>query len=262
MKLNAPQKVKLSPFLVLCTRSKFESEKPIVINNYSYSFDELQIKPGEIEELMGFEPGESPEPFPDLIEIGLKTAPYHTKIEGGFAIFEQVEVNRKKTFIRIENQIFSPGKIVVTQLKNATSAALFACTAGEQISTFAQKQAASGNEFLAYVLDVIGSLIADKTVEKLQNEITTITSDSEMGITDPFSPGYCNWSVAEQQKLFSLLPTGFCGIELSASSLMHPIKSVSGIIGIGNNCKPKGYQCNWCNDKDCIYGRIRRQKKR
>lgn len=233
-----------------------------MIKNYDYSFDELQIKPAEIEELMGFNPGDSPEPFPDLIEEGLKAAPDHTKIEGGFAIFEKVEVNHEKKFIRIGNQVFTPGEIVVTQLKNATSAALFACTAGEEISAFAQKQTASGNEFLAYVLDVIGSVIADKTVEKLQDEIQAIINQSGMGITDSFSPGYCNWSVAEQQKLFSLLPDNFCGIKLSSSSLMHPIKSVSGIIGIGSNCKQKGYQCEWCNDKDCIYGRIRRKKKR
>lgn len=232
------------------------------LKNYTFTFDELQIKPGEIEELMGFEPGESPEPFPELIEEGLKAAPNHTKIEGGFVIFEQVEVDREKKSIRIQDQVFSPGKIVVTQLKHATSAALFACTAGEQISNFAQKQSAAGNELLSYVLDVIGSLTADKTVEKLQEKITAQVSESEMGITDSFSPGYCNWSVGEQQKLFSLLPENFCGIELSASSLMHPIKSVSGIIGIGTNCKQKGYQCEWCNDMDCIYGRIRRQKKR
>ena len=233
-----------------------------MIKNYSYSFDELSIKPSEIEELMGFEPGESPEPFPDLIEEGLKVAPDHTKIKGGFAILKKVEVNREKKFIKIENQIFFPGKIVVTQLKHATSAALFACTAGEQISNFAKEQSASGNEFLAYVLDVIGSVIADKTVEKLQEEILAIVNQSGRGITDSFSPGYCNWSVAEQHKLFALLPENFCGIELSSSSLMHPIKSVSGIIGIGTNCKQKGYQCEWCNDIDCIYGRIRRKKKR
>lgn len=232
------------------------------LKNYTFTFDELQIKAGEIEELMGFEPGESPEPFPGLIEEGLKAAPHHTKIEGGFVIFDQVEVDREKKSIRIQHQVFSPGKIVVTQLKHATSAALFACTAGEQISNFAQKQAALGNDLLAYVLDVIGSLIADKTVEKLQKKVAALVSEAEMGITDSFSPGYCNWSVAEQQKLFTLLPENFCGIKLSPSSLMHPIKSVSGIIGIGTNCKQKGYQCEWCNDMNCIYGRIRRQKKR
>jgi hypothetical protein len=227
-----------------------------------YSFDEIQINPGEIEELMGFEPGDSPDPFPDLIDEGLKITPEYTEIKGGFVIFEQIEVNREKTFIRVKEQFFSPGKIVTTQLKNATSAALFACTAGEQISKLAQEQISSGNEMLSYVIDVIGSTIADKTVEKLQQEIFSIVNKTGMNITDSFSPGYCNWSVAEQQKLFALLPDNFCGIKLSNSSLMHPIKSVSGIIGIGTNCKQKGYQCEWCNDKDCIYGRIRRQKKR
>lgn len=233
-----------------------------VIKNYSYSFAELQVKPADIEELMGFESGESPEPFPALIDEALQIAPNQTKIKGGFAIFQDVEVNREKKIIRIKDQLFSPGKIVTTQLKNATSAALFACTAGERLSTCVQKQTAAGNELLAYVLDVIGSLAADKTVEKIQNEIYSFVQSSGEGITDSFSPGYCNWNVAEQHKLFSLLPGNFCGIKLSPSSLMHPIKSVSGIIGIGTNCKQKGYQCNWCNDKDCIYGRIRRQKKR
>jgi hypothetical protein len=46
--------------------------------------------------------------------------------------------------------------------------------------------------------------------------------------------------VAEQHKLFSLLPPGICGITLSDSALMHPIKSVSGITGIGKHCKQKG----------------------
>jgi hypothetical protein len=232
-----------------------------VIKNYTFAFEELQIQTGEIEELMGFEPGKSPDPFPNLIEEGMEAAPSLCEIKGGFVTFKQVEVNREKKLIRIKNQAFSPGKIVLKQLKDANSAALFACTAGQDISIFAQKQAESGNELLAYVLDVIGSQVADKTVEKIQGKIAALVRESGMGITDPFSPGYCNWSVAEQQKLFSLLPPGFCGIQLSPSSLMHPIKSISGIIGIGTNCKQKGYQCEWCNDKDCIYGRIRRQKK-
>ena len=233
-----------------------------VIKNYTFSFEELQIQPGEVEELMGFEPGKSPDPFPELIKEGLNEAPSLCAIKGGFIIFEQVEVDREKKTIRIKNQYFNPGKIIVSRLKNVTSAALFACTAGQKISIFTKRQTESGNELLAYVLDVIGSQIADKTVEKIQKQIAALVHESGMGITDPFSPGYCNWSVAEQQKLFSLLPAGFCGIQLSPSSLMHPIKSVSGITGIGTNCKQRGYQCEWCKDKDCIYGRIRRQKKR
>ncbi len=150
---------------------------------------------------------------------------------------------------------------MVSQLKNATQAALFVCTAGAGISAIAKEKAESGDEFLAYVLDVIGSVTVDKAAGKIQEEISANATRAGMGITDPFSPGYCNWSVAEQQKLFALLPPGFCGISLSETSLMSPVKSVSGITGIGKNCKQKGYQCNWCTDRQCIYGKIRRRKK-
>ena len=96
---------------------------------------------------------------------------------------------------------------------------------------------------------------------KIQKELELDLRVKNLQISDRYSPGYCEWSVAEQQKLFSLLPENFCGISLSDSSLMTPIKSVSGIIGIGKDLKQKGYQCNWCNDQNCIYGRIKRQKK-
>jgi hypothetical protein len=57
--------------------------------------------------------------------------------------------------------------------------------------------------------------------------------------------------VKDQFKLFSLLPENFCGIRLTDSALMIPIKSVSGIIGIGENVERKNYPCEICNMKDC-----------
>ncbi len=226
-----------------------------------YSFTELTILHSDIEELLGFEPGQSPAPFPELVENGLKLAPACCQIVGGYRIFENFSVDPVAETFKINDQLFSPGKTVTTQLKKATKAALFACTAGPGISEFARKKSAEGDELLSYVLDVIGSVIVDKAATLLQRKIIEEVSVSGYSITDSFSPGYCTWSVAEQQKLFSLLPEGFCNIYLSKSSLMHPVKSASGITGIGYGCQQTGYQCNWCNDLNCIYGKIRRHKK-
>jgi len=82
---------------------------------------------------------------------------------------------------------------------------------------------------------------------------------SGLHVSESFSPGYCSWDVAEQHKLFSFFPTNFCGITLSDSSLMKPVKSVSGIIGIGSDLNRKVHHCLICNDKTCMYGRIRRE---
>jgi hypothetical protein len=225
-----------------------------------FSFSELNLTPSEIEEYMGFEPGQSPEPFPELIEKALQLAPEHCKITGAFKIFSNIVVHQKTETIQIENQQFFPGKIVVTQLKEATHIALFICTAGAGISEFSKKKAAEGDEMMAYVLDVIGSVMVDKAAVKLQEKILEEVKNDGLNITDPFSPGYCNWSVEEQHKLFSLLPQGICGIKLSDSALMYPIKSVSGITGIGKDCKQMGYQCNWCTDRECFVGKIKRRK--
>jgi hypothetical protein len=225
-----------------------------------FSFSELSITTSDVEEFMGFEPGQAPEPFPGLIEQTLQLASELIRISGAFQIFQNISIHLQNQTLQIENQLFSPGKIVVTQLKEATRLAVFVCTAGAGISDFSKQKAAEGDEFMAYVLDVTGSVTVDKGAEKLQEKILGEVQQAGLGITDPFSPGYCNWSVADQHQLFALLPSRICGISLSDSALMHPIKSVSGITGIGTACKQTGYQCNWCTEQDCFVGKIKRRK--
>ncbi len=227
----------------------------------NYSFDSLGFISGEIEELLGFKPGQAPEPFPGLIAQGLKLANHNCMGTGGYVIFNEVYTDPVCVTIQIHDKVFYPGKTVVRELKDASQAALFLCTAGHEITDLTKQHAADGDDMMAYVLDIIGSVAADKVAQKLLQKLEMEMALLGLGITDSFSPGYCNWSVAEQQTLFSLLPPGFCGIKLSPSSLMDPVKSVSGIAGIGRGLISKGYQCNWCTDRHCIYGKIRRSKK-
>lgn len=232
-----------------------------MIEDFQYSFDELGVVESDIAELLGFDHEVIPEPFPDLIAQGLLKAPDLCSIKGGYKIFESIQINTYNDTIQINDLTFSPSKIVVTQFKNATFLALFVCTAGKRISEYSKQIASEGDSLLSYIFDVIGSLTVEKAMNKIQKTLEQKMQENELYISDRFSPGYCEWSVAEQQLLFSLLPNNFCGITLSDSFLMSPIKSVSGMIAIGKGLKQKGYQCHWCNDKSCMYGRIKRQKK-
>lgn len=231
-----------------------------MIKEFQFNFEELSISSNEIEELMGFEKGEVPDPFPELISLGLNQAPKFTRIKGGYKTFDSAVTDTKKRTIQVESTIFSPAKIVTTQLKDASEIALFVCTAGAGISAHSQHLSAEGDTLLSYVFDVIGSLTVDKAANKIEEDIKKEMNTRALNISDSFSPGYCDWSVADQKKLFALLPPDFCGITLSESSLMNPIKSASGIIGIGSQMKQIGYQCNWCSDINCIYGKMRRKK--
>ena len=232
-----------------------------MIREFTYNFEELSLQQGEVEEFIGFEKGHAPDPFPELIISGLSKASELSEIKGGFRIISSVFTDKINSTIKTENIVFHPGKIISSRLLHASSVALFVCTSGNPISDYSKRISLKGDTLTGYIFDVIGSLIVEKAIDKMQEWLKNEMMLQKLNISDRFSPGYCNWDVAEQQKLFSLLPPNFCGVSLSSSSLMHPIKSVSGIIGIGQKLKQKGYQCNWCNDLDCFYGKIKRQKK-
>lgn len=232
-----------------------------MIKEFQYKFEELGIEQSNLEELLGFEDSELPDPFPEFIEIALKHAPSICNIRGGYKIFHSEEVIIDIDGIRICDQIFNPSKIVNTQFKNAGSLALFVSTAGAEITEYSKNLTKTGDPLSGFIFDVLGSVTVEKAADKILQSLETEMQKSGLKISDSFSPGYCEWSVSEQQKLFSLLPENFCGVSLSKSSLMWPLKSVSGMVAIGSDMEHKGYQCYWCTDKDCIYGKIRRRKK-
>lgn len=232
-----------------------------MIKEFQYKFDELGIEKSDIEELLGFEDSELPEPFPELIEIALKLAPSICNIRGGYQIYNPDVVAIDSKTVQIRHHIFNPSKIVIKQFKNAGSLALFISTAGAEITEHSKNLSQTGDPMSGYIFDILGSVTVAKATDKMLKSMETEMQKTGLMISDSFSPGYCEWNVDEQQKLFALLPEKFCGVSISESSLMWPIKSVSGMVAIGKEMEHKGYQCYWCTDKDCIYGKIKRQKK-
>lgn len=111
----------------------------------------------------------------------------------------------------------------------------------------------SGDLLEGYIYDVAGSEIVEAAADLMQAELDKTMASEGRKITNRFSPGYCGWNVSEQHKIFQLLPGTFCGIRLTASALMDPEKSVSGMIGIGKNVRHLPYTCSICDMKDCIY---------
>lgn len=222
---------------------------------FDFQFEELEISALDLEILMGFHPEELPEPFPEMISSAMGEAPQLFEIKAGYRRIQNMEFLQESRQIKVGDLIFSPGKIIFSQVRKAVEIAFFAGTAGERVTSRCQQLNLRGDSVYSYVLDALGSVVAEKAVEKMMDLM--VFNSGKSGISESFSPGYCNWDVAEQHMMFSLLPPRFCGISLSPSSLMNPVKSVSGIIGIGPEMKRSGYHCHHCNDKNCIYRKLR-----
>lgn len=231
------------------------------VQEYSYRFDELEVSTDIIEKFMGYEPGNAPEPIPQLIKEVLASAYDYGEIKGGYVIQNDIVINREEKILQINDTVFNVKKIVSKQLKKIENLALFACTAGPEIGIYSKELMHEGDFIKGYIADVIGSEMVESAMDKIQDDLEQKMEARGLHITDRYSPGYCGWSVGEQHKLFSFLPENFCGISLTPSSLMMPIKSVSGIIGIGAEVRRKGYVCNMCDMVNCIYREIKQTKK-
>lgn len=222
------------------------------------------IRPGEINidikmvaRVMGFDPGDIPDPFDELIRNELDLIATYDDIKGGYRIFRHAKPNLSAKTIAANGIVFNPGKQIMRFLQDAGMFAFFMCTAGETISNRIKERMNASLQVEAYVTDYIGSLLADAAMDVVHQHLAGDMKKQGLKVTNRYSPGYCNWNVDEQHKLFKLFPEGFCGIRISGSALMQPVKSVSGIIGIGTKVRFDKYVCNACSNVNCNYRNIK-----
>ena len=114
-----------------------------------------------------------------------------------------------------------------------------------------------GDPFTSFVASWMGSLAVERVADRLQAAVAERAAAGGLHLTNRYSPGYCGWPVSDQQKLFRLLPPDFCGVRLSETSLMQPIKSVSGLIGLGERAVFNDYTCERCDLESCVGRTVR-----
>lgn len=228
---------------------------------FQYNFNDLNLSVSQIENVIGYKDGEDRELVTDLIEEILKESQKISNVKAQYSIFHDVWFDNNTKSVSINNTGFHIKKIVFGQLRKSDSLAIFLCTAGAEIGIRSRKAMQEKDLLLGYLYDVVGSEIVEAAADLMQNELEKAAISSGKKITNRYSPGYCGWDVAEQHKLFQLFPENFCRIRLAPSALMDPVKSVSGIIGIGENVKANPYSCNLCDSKNCIYRNSKEDKK-
>lgn len=227
----------------------------MIFKTFQFDFSDLNLTVDQIERVMGYPEGESQETVYEIVSRVLKEAEAICTLKAEYRIFENISFSESSRSLLIGNVSFNIGKIIYGQIKKSGSASLFVCTAGGEIGIRSRNAMKETDLLEGYIYDVIGSEAVEAVADLMQNNMEAEMGLSGKKITNRFSPGYCGWDVAEQHKLFSLMKDNYCGIKLNQSALMDPVKSVSGIIGIGDNVKRLPYTCKLCDMKNCVYRR-------
>ena len=222
------------------------------------NIDKKKINPDQ-EELLSYMPGGK-----NVIDLHTRELTSSLLIQclkimepkGGYVALEALH-SADMEEISTRNTRFRPGKIIVNMLKGSEQFLFFMATAGPGPEKLSKTLIAKGDYLEGFLVDLIASALAEATTQYVHDHLKEFCSNRGLKITNRYSPGYCGWEVSEQQKLFGLFPEQFCGISLTESSLMTPIKSVSSLVGAGPDVKFRDYTCEICSMKDCTFRRTR-----
>jgi len=104
-------------------------------------------------------------------------------------------------------------------------------------------------------------VLVENLVDQFQSHLDKHYKSQNKALGLRFSPGYCDWPVTEQKKLFELLEPHKAGVDLTESCLMRPRKSISGVIPLfpadNGHQQQNDYNPCWeCKKSDCIARRI------
>lgn len=217
------------------------------------AFSDLKIDPRELYFLMGYGDSIPDKPYLDMIDgMWDELASYCTP-EYGYVIHPGSRLDNH--FLRIAETTLCTGIIITASLREADYFAVFVATLGKGFELWKRTVKSENDMVRTFFADSIGSILAEACVVCMQERMEQEMAVHGFGVSNSYSPGYCDWRLMEQRKLFSFFPAQFCGVTLTESCLMIPIKSISGIIGIGKNVKKRHYSCEICTMTNCVKNR-------
>ena len=222
---------------------------------YSVLVDDLSFSDSNIARALGY--GKKKAVMPDHVGFSVeKMLSLARKVIEPVAVWIPLEVKLADHSITVfcpssEEVVLDVGGRVIAQLHDSVAISAFVVTIGCELSDQSRQLMQKGDSVDGFVLDAIGSVAVELMADSVQQAVADEVLPLNMKITNRFSPGYCSWPTSGQADLFSLLPENPAGVQLNDSFLMTPIKSVSGIIGIGSNVVYRPYVCDLCDLHEC-----------
>ena len=223
---------------------------------YTVPFGELDWTEEELYLQMGYGEHVPTEDVKKLVnglmeEIAGRVQPYC-----GYVLVDGKIIDRQS--IGVNGFCLNTGGIITHAMKEADCYAFFTATVGKRFDDYCHDFKTSGDTLRFFIADAIGSVLAEAVVNWLMKKLAQKASEENWFISNNYSPGYCDWPLTDQKKIFSLFPAGMTQVELTDSCLMVPIKSVSGIVAVGAKVKKRPYGCDICKMTQCIKNKKRK----
>jgi len=142
----------------------------------------------------------------------------------------------------------------------ADATALMAATMGDALAVKCNELFKQGSASLGYMLNVVSSSGAERLGrrmcqifrEHLRSELHEVKDIK----VQYYCPGHCGWHISGQEKLLAALYADEIDISMDSHWVMHPLKSVSGILAAApievHRFRQGFSSCSQCRERKCI----------
>jgi hypothetical protein len=129
------------------------------------------------------------------------------------------------------------------------------CTIGPELENEASKLMALGKALDALFLDAAGIALLEALSDKVHSHLKKEAENKGLFAGCRFGPGYGNIPVDAQKSLFESVNHEAIGVQLKASGILYPLKSLSFWVMWNSQPPHEGstYKCHNCTLKTCAY---------
>ncbi len=216
------------------------------------------VQHSEVIRYVGYPADTEPSPqFREALDIWIEKAKAQATPRASFRILPVTQIDKRSLRIQAEGQEAEFTGSIGEFLGPSQFIAVFIATAGPGVEQLASRLLKEGDDLAAMIVNAVGAERAETAEAKVMEQLRQQADPVGLAPTLPYSPGYCGMALTEQQTLFSLFEGEEIGVTLSSSCLMSPIKSVSGLIGLGpaDDITIKGSPCDRCKMHSCAMRR-------
>lgn len=144
------------------------------------------------------------------------------------------------------------GEDIARHLSGCHKVAVMAVTLGASVDELIRKYQ-SGDVARAVITDAEASAAVEVLCDCVQREIESASGERT---TTRFSPGYGDYPLTLQQDVLDFVDAGRkIGLFTGAGGMMTPSKSVTAVVGIGNDGPSRSAGCAECGMKDTCANR-------
>ncbi|MBR4151552.1 MAG: methionine synthase [Selenomonadaceae bacterium] len=147
------------------------------------------------------------------------------------------------------------GNSIIKHLIGCEKVICMAATVGEAIEQEINKKFERGEYLASVLLDAAATAVVEQAADLMEKNFAAKFSKEGYKMRWRFSPGYGDWDLTAQEKLFKISGAEQIGISLTSAMMLEPRKSITAIIGLekkGQETREKRLgNCAACDKLDC-----------